>query len=84
MPAIETAAWNSMRGKVVSNQTGTLNLQQSDDGTTWDTLTTVSVSASTPVKFNEPCCAAYFRVQYVNGATAATVFRLSIYADPFS
>lgn len=83
-PAIKTEAYNHMRGKVTSSHTGTLNLQQSDDGVTWDTLTTLSIAANDPEKYDEICYAAYFRVEYNNGATATTTFRLSIYADPYS
>jgi hypothetical protein len=66
-------------GKVFANQDGTLNLQHSDDGSTWDTLTSISVSANTPAKFDEPIYCQYVRVNYTNDATSQTTFRLSGY-----
>lgn len=71
--------YRRITGKVFADQAGTLNLQHSDDGITWDTLTTINVTASTPAKFDEPIYCRYVRANYVNGATAQTVFRLSAY-----
>jgi len=71
--------YRRITGKVFADQDGTLNLQHSDDGTTWDTLTNMSVTANTPVKYDEPIYCRYVRVNYVNGAVAQTTFRLSGY-----
>lgn len=71
--------YRRITGRVFADQAGTLNLQHSDDGTTWDTLTSISVSANEPAKFDELIYCRYVRVNYVNGATAQTVFRLSGY-----
>lgn len=84
MPTLKVEMYNKIRGRVVSDQAGSLAFQHSDDGTTWDTLTTTAVSASTPLKFEEACYCNYFRVVYTNGATLQGSFRLSVYADPFS
>jgi hypothetical protein len=84
MEATKVEMYNKIRGRVVSDQAGSLAFQYSDDGTTWDTLTTTAVSANTPLKFDEPCYCNYFRVVYTNGATLQGSFRLSVYADPFS
>lgn len=73
--------YRRLTGKVYADQAGTLNIQHSDDGVTWDTLTSISVTANTPAKFDEVIYARYIRVYYVNGATAQTTFRLSGYAS---
>lgn len=81
---IRTEDVNHVRGKVFSDQTGTLALQQSDDGTTWDTLTTLTITASTAQKFDEICYTNFMRLVFTNtGASTQTTFRLSAYRDPF-
>ena len=68
-----------LTGRAYADKAGTLNLQHSDDGTTWDTLTSISVPAATATKYDEPLYARYVRVNYVNGADAQGTFRLSGY-----
>ena len=78
-PSYDGSQYRRITGKVFSDQSGTLNLQHSDDGTTWDTLTTVAVTGGTATKYDEPLYAKYVRLNYVNGATPQTAFRLSAY-----
>lgn len=82
-PSIDISAKNEIRGKVYSDQSGTLNIQQSDDGTTWDTVTAVAVSGGIASKVSDVCFCRYLRAVYINGATPQTTFRLSLYTDTF-
>ena len=77
--SFDAITFRRITGRVYADQSGTLELQHSDDGTTWDTLTSVSVTAGTAAKFDEPIYLRYVRVRYTNGATAQTTFRLSAY-----
>jgi len=77
--SIDGIQYRRLTGKVFADQAGTLEIHHSDDGTTWDTITSISVSASTPASFDEPIYTRYIRVNYVNGTTAQTAFRLSGY-----
>lgn len=63
-------------GTVFADQAGTLNIDQSSDGTNWDYSTSVTVTASTKTNFSVEVVAPYARLRYVNGATIQTVFRL--------
>lgn len=63
-------------GTVFADQAGTLNVQQSFDNENWDAESTFSVVANTGQGFNVTLLAPYFRLLYVNGAEAQTVFRL--------
>lgn len=67
-------------GTVFADQAGTLYVDQSSDGTNFDTTTSVSVTASTGAPFSVEVVAPYGRLRYVNGATAQTVFRLYAFA----
>lgn len=69
--------YRRLTGKVYADQAGTLAIQHSDDDTTWDTLTSIIVTAATPAKFDEPIYARYVRVVYTNSVVPQTVFRLS-------
>ncbi len=59
-----------------ADQAGTLDVDQSGDGTNWDYTTTVAVSASTGVAESVELVASYVRIRYVNGATIQGTFRL--------
>lgn len=75
--------YNHIRGLVSSDQGGTLSIQQSDDNTTFVLTNSITVTANTPNKFDEPCYANYVRLVYTNGATPTTSFYLCMNADPF-
>lgn len=81
-PELRTETFNRVTGKVISDQAGTLNLQHSDDGVIWHTLTTASITANTPAKFDEILYCAFFRVSYTT-AVNTTSFSLSYYGNSF-
>lgn len=62
---------------VTTDQAGTLQLQQSRDGSTWRTTKTQAVAANTPTMINDDLIFQYIRVVYVNGATAQTSLELA-------
>ena len=65
------------KGIVYTDQTGTLYIEESNDGSTWTQTATVSVSADT---FTDSgwyyLSKRYYRLRYVNGSTAQTTFVL--------
>lgn len=63
-------------GTVYADEAGTLEVQQSPDGTNWDAVTKLDVAASTPTSFSVDVVGQYGRLNYTNGATAQTTFRL--------
>jgi hypothetical protein len=71
--------YRRITGRVYADQSGTLQIQHSDDGVTWDTLSSISVPGGTPTKFDEPLYCRYVQVKYVNGSTAQGAFRISGY-----
>lgn len=70
-------SFNRHRATVFADQVGTLQFQESRDGTTWRTIKTVSVTANTTVSDEVLITQRYQRVVFVNGATAQTAFELS-------
>lgn len=64
------------RGFVFADQAGTLNLQQSRDGTTWRTVATQAVAANESWVVEAPVSMRYCRLQYVNGGSAQGTFEL--------
>lgn len=65
-------------GSVFADQTGTLDVNQSYDGTHWDVQSSITVNASTPTGFNIAVVAPYAQLVYTNGTTAQAVFRLNV------
>lgn len=63
-------------GTVFADVAGTLYIDQSSDGTNYDIITTVAVSAGVGTSFSIEVFSPNARVRYVNGATIQTVFRL--------
>jgi hypothetical protein len=59
-----------------SDKAGSLQVQFSPDGTNWDQNTVFAVAAATPASVQMGPQAQFFRLVYVNGAAAQTVFRL--------
>ena len=63
---------------VLSDQTGTIRIECSNDNTTWRRVTVdTAVTANTPLVLNVPVMTRYYRVVYVNGATPTTIFMLN-------
>lgn len=67
---------NLHRAHAFADQPGTLNVQQSRDGTIWRTTMSAAVVANTPTVLEDKVLMRYVRVQYVNGATIQTTFEL--------
>ena len=67
-------------GYVFMDQDGTLEIQESKDGSTWRTTETISVSASTVATFNHELLCEYVRFVLTNtGAAATTVMDFVVY-----
>ena len=66
-------------GTVFSDVGGTLYVEQSGDGLSWDVVDTVSVSGGTGAKFSYEKVTPHARVRYVNGGTDQRVFRLYVF-----
>jgi hypothetical protein len=71
-----TPQYNIQRAFVYADVAGTLNLQQSRDGTNWRTLQSQAVGAGEAWTVEAPVSLRYCRVQYVNGAGAQSAFEL--------
>lgn len=67
---------DQLGGIVKTDQSGSLTVQQSSDGTNWDYTDTQAVT-STGAKFVFDLVAPYVRIVYTNGATPQTSFRLA-------
>lgn len=69
--------YKSIVGSAYSDQSGTLLIEQSQDGINWDVQSTVTVTGGSPsAGFDVDVVGTYGRLNYTNGATAQTVFRL--------
>lgn len=84
--AVNVSAMRRVFGTVISDQSGTLYVQQSPDGSNWDVQSSFSVAANDAAgqgtSFSVDVAAPSARLHYVNGATAQTVFRLYAWAAP--
>lgn len=69
-----------LTGIVYANQSGSLQIQQSLDGTTWDVIDGITCNAGTAYKISVDVVSRHVRFVYVNGATAQTTFRLHAFA----
>lgn len=93
-PTVDMIDFARITGVVTSDVGGVLDLQVSDDGTTWYTVTSratneaegaaasapVEVVAGAVVTFDFRSTCRYKRLRYTNGAVAQASFRLSGYA----
>lgn len=77
--SLDGLTYKKITGRAFADQAGTLEIQQSDDETTWDTSKTLEIAAGTAVFYDEPIYCRYIKVKYTNGATAQTAFRISGY-----
>ena len=75
-PSLETGR---ICGLAYSDKAGTLYIEQSGDGLSWDVSDQVEVAANTGVKFSVEKVAQHARVRYENGLDAQTIFRLYVY-----
>lgn len=53
---------------VITDQTGTLNIQGSDDGVSWITFQSRTITVNTGLYLTQPLFTKYWRCQVVNGA----------------
>lgn len=66
-----------VKGYVHASHTGTLTVEESDDGATWVTISTSSILVKTMLETGWiNLSKRYFRFKFVNGATAQTTFTL--------
>lgn len=63
---------------VVTDQSGSLQIQTSTDGTNWITVATQAVAANTPVDVSMPIRARYHRAVFTNGGTATSANGFSL------
>ena len=76
--AVKTKLAGSVRGIVFSDESGSLTIEFSSDGTNWDYETTaISITGGTGKSFNESVVAPYYRLVYTNGATGQGEFRIT-------
>ena len=75
-PSLETGR---ICGTVYSGVSGTLYVEQSGDGLSWDVIDTISITGGTGAKFSYEKVAQHARVRYVNGVADQTVLRLYVY-----
>jgi hypothetical protein len=76
--ALMSDTYDRAVGTVKSDQSGTLYVEQSGDGTNWDVSQSIAVTGGAGQSFSVALVAAYFRTRYVNGATPQTSFRLRV------
>lgn len=74
--SVSVAAYVTIIGSVYSDQSGTLYVQQSPDNTNWDVSSSVAVTGGTGTGYQVTVTTPWARLEYVNGTTAQTVFRL--------
>lgn len=63
-------------GSVASDQSGTLTISQSFDGSNWDISQNIAVAGGAPQGFNVNIIAPFTQVSYTNGGTNQTYMRL--------
>ena len=66
-------------GLVYSDKSGTIYIEQSGDGLSWDVIETISITGGSGKGFTIEKVAHHVRVRYVNGAADQAVFRLYVY-----
>lgn len=78
--AIDGLTLRRVTGTVYADQAGTLNIEESKDGTTYRITATQAITASTPYAFDAIFHSRYIRLNYVNGASAQGAFELIAYS----
>ena len=70
--------YSAFNAVAFADQAGTLRIEMSNDNTTWRRATAdTAVAANTPVTLSVPVMTRHYRVVYVNGGVAQTVFMLN-------
>lgn len=74
--------YKRVTGYVFMDQSGTLEIQESKDGSTWRTVESISVSANTVTIFNHELLCEYVRFRLTNtGGADTTVMDFVVYAS---
>ena len=68
---------DTLNGIVFAAPGGTLNVEQSADGTNWDVGQSITVASGVGQGFSVPVYGPYLRLRYVNGGTNQTAFRIA-------
>ena len=79
-PFFSNWGMTQITGRIYCNLAGSLVLQASDDGITWDTVSTHAVTASTVLAFTDTPNGAVMQYVFTPNAGSVTAFRLSAYA----
>ena len=66
-------------GLVYADVSGTIYIEQSGDGLSWDVTDSFGVAGGSGLGFTIQKVAQHVRVRYVNGGTDQAVFRLYVY-----
>lgn len=72
-----TAVYQVFCARAFADQAGTLYIDDSTDGTTWRTVSSVAVTANECKTLEARVLARYNRVRFVNGASAQAAFRVT-------
>jgi hypothetical protein len=74
----ECLHYERITGYASSDQAGTISINQSDNGTDWYETHTVAVAAGSTkgTPYSVDLVARFVKVDYVNGATAQTLFKI--------
>ena len=75
-PSLETGR---ICGLVYADVSGTIYIEQSGDGLSWDVIDSYSVTGGSGLGFTFQKVAQHARVRYANGAADQRVFRLYVY-----
>jgi hypothetical protein len=81
-PTIDAINYKTFNFSVLSDQAGSFLRQHSDDGITWVSEASTSVTANTFNAAGSVILRKFFRVVYTNGATTQTSFNMSLYLSP--
>jgi hypothetical protein len=73
--------YSALSVEVFADQAGTLIVEQSQDGTNWDTQDSFSVTASTNFQTTVNLIGSKYRIVYNNGSNAQGTFRLQTVAQ---
>jgi len=73
---VQTTSGNKIRGWVVTNQTGTLYVEQSHNATNWRNVSIGTTCNNGATGFEYLLYSNYYRFVYINGATAQGSFEL--------
>lgn len=73
--------YKEITGKVFTDQDGTFQILESDNGNEWDVTYETNVKANETLVYAQKLVAEYVKLKYINGSSPQTVFRASGYLD---